>query len=202
MGRSWIRLKPLKMEEPEAAPEKKKAANGNQILVEEVSLRKRLPRGLPRRDNDVYISRSTPEQLQLIRCQKLLDKGVSELWIHGLGAAVQRAICISLQLQQSAAGSLDIHTYTNTVELIDDLEPSCDGDVYDTQTRNNSAVHIRLFRPGTPLPQNNQLHPHHSKNKQSNNMLRSRKRNRHGTCNKSEENSVSNLNESEEQSSV
>ena len=63
----------------------------------EYTLRKRLPHRLPRRPNDIYVNMKTDFKAQLARCQKLLDGGVrgqnacTEIYIHGLGLAINRA---------------------------------------------------------------------------------------------------------------
>jgi hypothetical protein len=75
----------------------------------EYTLRKRLPHRLPRRPNDIYVNMKTDFKAQLARCQKLLDGGArgqnacTEIYIHGLGLAINRAINIALQLQAALA---------------------------------------------------------------------------------------------------
>lgn len=112
---------------------------------EELTLRKRLPRKLPKRKNDVYVNRRTDIRAQLARCHKLFESGYTEIYIHGLGAAINRAMTLALQLKSKGLGTLDVAANTSTVELIDDLEPNTDEAEADTQSRNNSAVHIKVF---------------------------------------------------------
>ncbi|TEA41213.1 hypothetical protein DBR06_SOUSAS9810008, partial [Sousa chinensis] len=118
----------------------------------EYTLRKRLPHRLPRRPNDIYVNMKTDFKAQLARCQKLLDGGArgqnacSEIYIHGLGLAINRAINIALQLQAGSFGSLQVAANTSTVELVDELEPEVDTREPLTRIRNNSAIHIRVFR--------------------------------------------------------
>ncbi|MBN3318062.1 POP7 protein, partial [Atractosteus spatula] len=113
----------------------------------EFTLRKRLPRKLPRRRNDVYVNMKTDFRAQLARCQKLLEGGGQrEICVHGLGLAINRAINIALQLQAASQGALQIAANTSTVELVDDLEPEDEeGGEPLTRTRNNSAIHIKVF---------------------------------------------------------
>ncbi|XP_028812405.1 ribonuclease P protein subunit p20 isoform X2 [Denticeps clupeoides] len=117
----------------------------------EYTLRKRLPRKLPKRRNDVYVNMKTDFKAQLSRCQKLLDSstGPREICIHGLGLAINRAINIALQLQASSQGALQLAANTSTVELVDDLEPEDPDEAGEplTRTRNNSAIHIKVFYP-------------------------------------------------------
>ncbi|XP_078390016.1 ribonuclease P protein subunit p20 isoform X2 [Cetorhinus maximus] len=112
----------------------------------EYTLRKRLPHKLPKRKNDIYVNMKTDFRAQLARCQKMLDSGCfSEICIHGLGLAINRAINIALQLQGGSFGALQIAANTSTVELVDDLEPELDEGEPLTRTRNNSAIHIKVF---------------------------------------------------------
>lgn len=117
----------------------------------EFTLRKRLPRKLPKRRNDVYVNMKTDFRAQLARCQKLLDGGGQrEICVHGLGLAINRAINIALQLQASSQGALQLAANTSTVELVDDLEPEeagLGGAEPLTHTRNNSAIHIKVYYP-------------------------------------------------------
>ncbi|XP_068919354.1 LOW QUALITY PROTEIN: ribonuclease P protein subunit p20 [Petaurus breviceps papuanus] len=120
----------------------------------EYTLRKRLPHRLPRRPNDIYVNMKTDFKAQLARCQKLLEGGgggrgqggCPEIYIHGLGLAINRAINIALQLQASSFGALQVAANTSTVELVDELEPETNTREPLTRTRNNSAIHIRVFR--------------------------------------------------------
>ncbi|XP_004416550.1 PREDICTED: ribonuclease P protein subunit p20-like [Odobenus rosmarus divergens] len=118
----------------------------------EYTLRKRLPHHLPWSPSDIYVNIKTDFKAQLACCQKLLDRGArgqnscSEIYIHGLGLAINRAINIALQLQAGSFGSLQVAANTSTVELVDELEPETDTREPLTRIRNNSAIHIRVFR--------------------------------------------------------
>nr|XP_020655482.1 ribonuclease P protein subunit p20 [Pogona vitticeps] len=114
----------------------------------EYALRRRLPRRLPRRRSDIYVNMKTDFKAQLSRCQKLLGpgSGYSEICIHGLGLAINRAINIALQLEAAGGGSLLLAANTSTVELADVAEPEGDNDEPLARTRNNSAIHIRVCR--------------------------------------------------------
>ncbi|XP_064601287.1 ribonuclease P protein subunit p20-like [Liolophura sinensis] len=113
---------------------------------EEYTLRKRLPPRLPKRKNDIYVSRKTDFKQQFARCQKLFDSGWNEVYIHGLGAAINRAVNLALQLKDKGMGTLDLAVHTSTVELTDDFEPETDDLEPESRSRNNSTVHIKVFR--------------------------------------------------------
>ncbi|CAI8051255.1 Ribonuclease P protein subunit p20 [Geodia barretti] len=126
--------------------------------------RKRPPKRLSQRPNDIYVNRNSDFSGQLARSHKLLDQGAQELFIHGLGAAIHRAINLALQLKETSSHSLEVSCTTSTVELVDDLEPLDDESDFKTQTRPSSAIHIRLYKTPPPAtPTQNKTTPTQSK---------------------------------------
>ncbi|XP_071877458.1 ribonuclease P protein subunit p20 [Bombus fervidus] len=99
-----------------------------------------------RRNNDIYITNNTNFKAQLKKCEKHLNNGTSEVIIHGLGAAVQRACSLALQLKKNHYDSIELEVKTSTISMIDDFEPVNDSADYEIINRKNSAVHIRVFR--------------------------------------------------------
>eukprot|EP01127_Copromyxa_protea_P017334 TRINITY_DN5265_c0_g1_i1.p1 TRINITY_DN5265_c0_g1~~TRINITY_DN5265_c0_g1_i1.p1 ORF type:complete len:136 (-),score=24.46 TRINITY_DN5265_c0_g1_i1:23-430(-) len=98
--------------------------------------------------NDFYVSRDTQNVVVLKKAKKLLDNGeFSEVTIHGLGAAIYKAINIAQLLVSDSLGSLKMSPTTSTETLIDDYEPLCDDLEAISQLRYNSAIHIRVFKP-------------------------------------------------------
>jgi len=126
------------------------------IDKEEYEIRKRLPPRYPVSKNDLYITRRTNFKAQLSKCQKLLESGgFDEIYVHGLGSAVNRAINLGLQVKRRGLGSLDLAVNTSTVEVTDELEPllmeddaaaAAASETPLTRIRNCSAVHIKIFR--------------------------------------------------------
>ncbi|KAH7934328.1 hypothetical protein HPB49_024908 [Dermacentor silvarum] len=136
------------MEGAEAASERPAATRRPRFDPDEYQMRKRKTSSqLPRRDNDVYVNMSTNFKGQLERCRKLIDSGKTEVFVHALGAAVGRAINLALQVESHYQGVLEVDVRTSTVGVVDDLEPLADDLEPMTQTRQTSAVHIRLFMP-------------------------------------------------------
>ncbi|XP_067006567.1 ribonuclease P protein subunit p20 isoform X1 [Anabrus simplex] len=126
--------------EPNVRTQEKLKNKGEHVM------RKRAPHKLPRRHNDVYVTRKSSYQSQLSRCEKLLDSGEPEIFIHGLGAAVSSGILLALELKNKYFETIEVSVKTSTVDLVDDLEPVTDQADYETQTRQNSSVHIRVYR--------------------------------------------------------
>ncbi|KAI9555444.1 hypothetical protein GHT06_017959 [Daphnia sinensis] len=112
---------------------------------EEYKLRKRLPARLPSRPNDVYVNTKTNFKAQLARCFKCLETSNS-IHIHGLGAAAPKAINLALQLQLKSNTPLEHSVTTSTVHLIDDFEPQYDSGDFYSKERQNSAVHIKVYK--------------------------------------------------------
>eukprot|EP00026_Physarum_polycephalum_P021333 Phypoly_transcript_24520.p1 GENE.Phypoly_transcript_24520~~Phypoly_transcript_24520.p1 ORF type:complete len:158 (+),score=25.02 Phypoly_transcript_24520:67-540(+) len=105
---------------------------------------KRVPQRLPTKKNDIYVSRKTKYFFQYKRAKKLLDDGEPEVMIHGLGAAVKRAIQLALKLTSELGVSMG--ATTSTVELLDEYQPLVDDLPPRTKIRYNSAIHIRVFK--------------------------------------------------------
>lgn len=106
----------------------------------------------------------------MYKCEKLFDKGASELVIHGLGAAVCRAANLALRLKEIHHETLDLDIRTSTVPLVgtytflsvhmiklksslrdiwsisDRLEALNDDVDDEMSNRQNSAIHIRVVR--------------------------------------------------------
>ncbi|KAJ3010135.1 ribonucleases P/MRP protein subunit pop7 [Thoreauomyces humboldtii] len=95
---------------------------------------------------DIYVSRSSNARAQTRYAQKLIDgRGFTSLTVHGLGAALKRAIELALHLQKQNPGRLRLAVTTSSVTLADDVEPENDDDLK-IETRQNSAVHIRIVK--------------------------------------------------------
>ncbi|XP_011162295.1 ribonuclease P protein subunit p20 isoform X1 [Solenopsis invicta] len=110
------------------------------------ALRKRQSFKSSRSDRDIYVNNKTPFKGQLYKCEKLFDKGASEVIIHGLGAAVCKAVSLALRLKEIHHGTLDFDIRTSTVALIDELEALTDDVDDEINNRQNSAIHIRVIR--------------------------------------------------------
>ncbi|XP_003743653.1 ribonuclease P protein subunit p20 [Galendromus occidentalis] len=112
----------------------------------EYELRKRLPAQMPRSPDHVYINMRTDFQYQMLRAKEILFKGSNEVHIHGLGAAINRAINIALQIREHFGKAYEVDTQTNTIQVVDDFEPREEHIEPQSQTRNVSTIHIRVFK--------------------------------------------------------
>jgi DNA-binding protein len=81
-----------------------------------------------------------------VKCQQLLDGGQKEVFLHGIGDAIPRALNLAAKLKEQYKGSLDYSVTTSTVKLIDDLIPTNDSTPPSQQYRTQSAVNVKLFR--------------------------------------------------------
>lgn len=120
------------------------AKKNSDLDVEEYRFQKRLPPTFPRHKNDVYINHKSPFIAQFNKCKSLLSNGDKEICIHGLGASVNTAINLALQLKSYFLDTVVLDTNTSTVNLVDDFIPTTNKGKYRTEFRKNSAVHIKI----------------------------------------------------------
>ncbi|XP_043240635.1 ribonuclease P protein subunit p20-like isoform X1 [Amphibalanus amphitrite] len=118
----------------------------DELTQDEYQLKKRLPRKLPRRPNDVYVNKKSNFKAQLVCCERLFEKGYTEIFIHGMGAASPRAINLALQLNINHRNTLSVATNTSTQRVVDDLVALDEQRPARAQTRSVSAIHIRLAK--------------------------------------------------------
>ncbi|KAK9501034.1 hypothetical protein O3M35_002158 [Rhynocoris fuscipes] len=108
-------------------------------------VKKRLPPRDSKQPGDIYITNKSNFKAQLNECLKKLENG-EEITLHGLGAAVSRAINLALQIEEKLKTTHVIDVTTSTLQLVDDLEPLNDSVDPLTQTRTNSSVKIRILK--------------------------------------------------------
>ncbi|XP_015768979.1 PREDICTED: ribonuclease P protein subunit p20-like [Acropora digitifera] len=107
---------------------------------------KRPPQRVQKCRNDIYVNRKTDFAVQLERCQKALDSSDQEVTIHGLGAAMNRAINLALQLEHKRQGTVELSATTSSVKLVDDYDPEDDDHEVCSKVRTNSAIHIKVYK--------------------------------------------------------
>lgn len=76
--------------------------------------------------NEFFVSRGTKKVVVLKKATKLLDGEFDEVIIHGMGAAIYKAIDIAQDLVSKSLGELVMSPTTSTETLIDDYEPIVD----------------------------------------------------------------------------
>ncbi|KAL1919552.1 uncharacterized protein VTP21DRAFT_2245 [Calcarisporiella thermophila] len=111
----------------------------------EGTIQKRAPIRSHTLPTDIYVSRKSSFHAHLDRARKLLlSDGEKVVIIHGMGAAINKAITLALAVRDKMADQVEIRCRTSTVMLVDDVEPEDMDEDLMTQERNNSAVHIEL----------------------------------------------------------
>ena len=53
-----------------------------------------------------------------MKCQQLLDGGQKEVFLHGIGDAIPRALNLAAKLRDQYKGSLDFSVTTSTIKLV------------------------------------------------------------------------------------
>ncbi|RKO90413.1 hypothetical protein BDK51DRAFT_11793, partial [Blyttiomyces helicus] len=85
---------------------------------------KRAPQRPPTLKTDIYVSRKTPFKAFVARAQKLIDADdFTSITVHGLGAALTRAIEVALRLKEANGERIAWVVTTSTESLVDDVEP-------------------------------------------------------------------------------
>ena len=107
-----------------------------------------MPKSLPKRDIDIYLSLKTPFKAQIERCRQFIEKGEPEIYIHGLGATIPRVLNFTLQIQQESSDTIRLETVTSSFELNDDYEPILPDN--NGHQRYNSGIHVKVIN--TPKP--------------------------------------------------
>ncbi|KAJ3046227.1 ribonucleases P/MRP protein subunit pop7 [Rhizophlyctis rosea] len=108
---------------------------------------KRAPQRPPTLETDIYVSKKSNFAGYASRAQKLLDrKDITHLTIHGLGAAITRAINLALYLKEKNPDAFSWTITTSSVKLYDDVEPEDVDDDLTTDVRTNSAIHIKIVK--------------------------------------------------------
>ncbi|KAJ3183200.1 ribonucleases P/MRP protein subunit pop7 [Gaertneriomyces sp. JEL0708] len=131
------------------AASRKQSQHQQKQLKDEGSLarHKRPPQRAPTLSNDIYVSRKSSFLALAKRAQKLLDgKEFTFLTIHGMGAALNRAIQLALHLREKNNSRISWTITTSSVTLIDDVEPEDVDDETACEVRQNSAIHIRIVK--------------------------------------------------------
>ncbi|KAG0305349.1 ribonucleases P/MRP protein subunit pop7, partial [Linnemannia gamsii] len=109
------------------------------------TLRKRAPLRPQTLPTDIYVTTSSSYKGQLARAKKLLvEDGQPFIVLHAMGAAIERAIGLAMGINTACSGQVRCHTETATVDLVDDIIPVDTEKDFDTNRRQNSAVHIRI----------------------------------------------------------
>ncbi|KAJ3163699.1 ribonucleases P/MRP protein subunit pop7 [Geranomyces michiganensis] len=136
-------LLPIETAKPASGSLSKSAKNEKSGSVRH----KRAVQRPPTLATDIYVSRKSTMQAQAKRAQMLLDgPDFTFLTIHGLGAAINPAIELALHLKEQYQDQIAWTISLSTVTLVDDVEPEELDDDITTETRQNSAVHIRVFK--------------------------------------------------------
>jgi hypothetical protein len=102
------------------------------------------PKQKPKK-TDIFVSRKSRRTHLVKRINKMLFKGQTCV-VHGLGAAIQPAIELCLELNRRWDGKLKLECLTDTVALMDELQPLQTGLEAKVETRFNSSIQITIKR--------------------------------------------------------
>ncbi len=131
-----------KDEKKEDNGDKQTIAEGSFVRVKHLAPKSKKQNGA----RSVWVSRRSNQAHLVRRCSALLDSPGDAVTIHGLGAAVEAAANLSLELRRRWNEQLVVDVQTTTVELTDELRAMGDNVDSKIETRLNSSIIITLRR--------------------------------------------------------
>mmetsp|Transcript_137724 Transcript_137724/g.427914 ORF Transcript_137724/g.427914 Transcript_137724/m.427914 type:complete len:139 (+) Transcript_137724:41-457(+) len=111
---------------------------------------KRVRRPPPRlsAENHVYVARRQSLAVLFKIVRRLFDrKGHSEVFLHGMGPTIPKAVHLGQDVLQCYSGELGLEPSIGTVEVVDDILDS-----FEAEERRVSSLTLRLYRlrPAAP----------------------------------------------------
>ncbi|CAI5447805.1 unnamed protein product [Caenorhabditis angaria] len=96
--------------------------------------------------NHIYITRKTNIEQQSKKAAEMLNNSFDEIFIHGMGASLNKAMVFALEVERKFAGSVKSDVLTSTVQVTDEIFSFSDEHENNLRNRPISAVHIHLYR--------------------------------------------------------
>jgi DNA-binding protein len=113
--------------------------------LENYRFTKRAPQRQFGSKHDIFVSSGSSIVAAVKKVQKMLKNDpTSSVTIHGLSAAIKKAVDIANYVAQAHAGSLSISVRTSSIPLVDDYEPLIPDLPPISQIRLGSAIHVTL----------------------------------------------------------
>ncbi|VDM62310.1 unnamed protein product [Angiostrongylus costaricensis] len=80
------------------------------------------------------------------RVEEMLNNKEAEIYIHGLGSSLNRAMVLAIEVQKTLTDAISLNLTTSTVNVTDDLFPLSDEFEMGIRNRPLSAIHIHIRR--------------------------------------------------------
>lgn len=109
-------------------------------------MRRRPPVKPSSNPNHIYITRKTNVESQSKSTEEMLNNAFDEVFIHGMGASINKALVFAMEVERRFGGSVKSDIQTSTVQCTDDIVSLLDLDQSETRHRSVSAVHVHLYR--------------------------------------------------------
>ncbi|XP_004536742.2 ribonuclease P protein subunit p20 [Ceratitis capitata] len=110
------------------------------------SLTKKAARKVFKSEQDVYITSKSSFEAQVKNITDTFNSGGKEIYLHCLGSSINRCLNLALHIIKNSGSRLSYSIHTSTIKLIDESHPLHEHEDVALRARNNSAVHIKLFR--------------------------------------------------------
>ncbi|KAK6044251.1 hypothetical protein COOONC_18244 [Cooperia oncophora] len=99
------------------------------------------PSGILTGRNHFYVTKKTSISSTMKRIEEMLHNKETEIYIHGLGSSLNRAMVLALEVQKNFTDAVSLNVTTSTVNVTDDLFPLSD----------EFEMGVRLFSCGSLL---------------------------------------------------
>uniref|UniRef100_A0A8R1HQ61 Ribonuclease P n=1 Tax=Caenorhabditis japonica TaxID=281687 RepID=A0A8R1HQ61_CAEJA len=109
-------------------------------------MRRRPPIKPSNASNHIYITRKTNVDSQVKSVEEMLNNAFDEIFIHGMGASINKALVFATEVERRFGGSVKSDIQTSTVRCTDDIVSLLELDRAETRQRSVSAVHVHLYR--------------------------------------------------------
>ncbi|XGW30251.1 hypothetical protein V3C99_009329 [Haemonchus contortus] len=96
--------------------------------------------------NHFYVTKKTSISSTMKRVEEILHNKENEIYIHGLGSSLNRAMVLALEVQKNFTDSISLNITTSTVNVTDDLFPLSDEFEMGIRNRPLSAIQIHICR--------------------------------------------------------
>ncbi|ETN71599.1 hypothetical protein RB195_001411 [Necator americanus] len=104
------------------------------------------PSGVRNCPEHFYVTKKTSIPITMKRVEEMLNNKGNEIYIHGLGASLNRAMVLAIEVQKIYTDAVSLNVTTSTVNVTDDLFPLSDEYEMGIRNRPLSAVLIHVCR--------------------------------------------------------
>ncbi|CAB3406699.1 unnamed protein product [Caenorhabditis bovis] len=118
----------------------------SRIDTNHFSITRQKPATIKSSKDHIYISRKTNIEQQVKEAESLLNNSFSSIYVHGMGASINKALVFAMEVERNLHGSVKSDILTSTVQVSDVIFSYSDEFESGIRNRPLSAVHIHIYR--------------------------------------------------------